>query len=139
LPDSSSPELGGSYRHALKNLVIGPDDKLYVDIASSTNSDPRDTTSNPVAALSTSTTSMASMVPTAHFPGKLLIAPIGSWIPIIGIRIWIWIRESKPDEPETGAWEETVTNEETITTKEATASKKAVMETAVVERETTTA
>jgi glucose/arabinose dehydrogenase len=48
LPDSSSPELGGSYRHELKNLVIGPDNKLYVDVASSTNSDPVDTTSNPV-------------------------------------------------------------------------------------------
>jgi glucose/arabinose dehydrogenase len=48
LPDSSSPELHGPYRHELKNLVIGPDNKLYVDIASSTNSDPIDTTSNPV-------------------------------------------------------------------------------------------
>jgi glucose/arabinose dehydrogenase len=48
LPDSSSPELHGPYRHELKNLVIGPDNKLYVDIASSTNSDPLDTTSNPV-------------------------------------------------------------------------------------------
>ena len=48
LPDSSSPELGGVYRHALKNLVIGPDNKLYVDIASATNAGPIDTTSNPV-------------------------------------------------------------------------------------------
>jgi len=48
LPDSSSPELGGSYGHELKNLVIGPDNKLYVDIASSTNSDPIDTTADPV-------------------------------------------------------------------------------------------
>jgi glucose/arabinose dehydrogenase len=48
LPDASSPELGGPYRHWLKNLVIGPDNKLYVDIASSTNADPIDTTSNPV-------------------------------------------------------------------------------------------
>ena len=48
LPDSSSPELLGSYRHALKNLVIGPDDKLYVDIASAMNAHPIDTTSNPV-------------------------------------------------------------------------------------------
>jgi glucose/arabinose dehydrogenase len=48
LPDSSSPELRGYYRHELKSLVIGPDDKLYVDIASSTNADPRDTISNPV-------------------------------------------------------------------------------------------
>jgi glucose/arabinose dehydrogenase len=48
LPDSSSPELRGQYRHWLKNLVIGPDNKLSIDIASSTNSDPIDTTSNPV-------------------------------------------------------------------------------------------
>jgi glucose/arabinose dehydrogenase len=48
LPDGSSPELHGAYRHDLKNLVIGPDNKLYVDIASSTNADPIDTTSNPV-------------------------------------------------------------------------------------------
>jgi sugar lactone lactonase YvrE len=48
LPDSSSPELGGPYRHELKNLVIGPDNKLYVDIASSTNADPIDISSNPV-------------------------------------------------------------------------------------------
>ncbi len=48
LPESSSPELRGSYRHELKNLVIGPDNKLYVDIASSTNADPIDTTGDPV-------------------------------------------------------------------------------------------
>jgi glucose/arabinose dehydrogenase len=48
LPDSSSPELRGQYRHWLKNLTIGPDNKLYVDIASSTNAHPIDTTSNPV-------------------------------------------------------------------------------------------
>lgn len=48
LPDSSSPELRGPYRHELKNLVIGPDNKLYIDLASSTNADPIDTTSNPV-------------------------------------------------------------------------------------------
>jgi glucose/arabinose dehydrogenase len=48
LPDSSNIELRGPYRHWLKNLVIGPDNKLYVDIASSTNADPVYTTSNPV-------------------------------------------------------------------------------------------
>jgi glucose/arabinose dehydrogenase len=48
LPDSSSPELHGYYGHKLKNLVIGPDNRLYVDIASSTNADPKDTVSNPV-------------------------------------------------------------------------------------------
>jgi glucose/arabinose dehydrogenase len=48
LPDTSSPELRGSYRHELKNLTIGPDQHLYVDIASSTNADPRDTISDPI-------------------------------------------------------------------------------------------
>jgi len=48
LPDSSSPGLHGPYGHELKNLVIGPDNKLYVDIASSTNADPIDTMSDPV-------------------------------------------------------------------------------------------
>jgi glucose/arabinose dehydrogenase len=48
LPDASSPELGGAYGHQLKNLTIGPDRHLYVDIASSTNADPKDTTSDPI-------------------------------------------------------------------------------------------
>jgi glucose/arabinose dehydrogenase len=48
LPDASSAELHGAYRHELKNLAISPDRHLYVDIASSTNADPRDTTSEPV-------------------------------------------------------------------------------------------
>jgi glucose/arabinose dehydrogenase len=48
LPDTSSGILRGAYRHALKNLAISPDHHLYVDIASSTNSDPSDTTSDPV-------------------------------------------------------------------------------------------
>ena len=48
LPDSSSPELRGAYGHELKNLTIGPDGHLYVDIASSTNVDPKDTTSDPI-------------------------------------------------------------------------------------------
>jgi glucose/arabinose dehydrogenase len=48
LPDTSSAELRGSYRHELKNLAISPDRHLYVDIASSTNTDQRDTTSDPV-------------------------------------------------------------------------------------------
>jgi hypothetical protein len=71
--------------------------------------------------------------------GELLVAPIGSWIPIIGIRIRIWIGESKPDEPETGAWEETVTNEEAVTAKETAASNEAIREAAIVKPETTTA
>jgi glucose/arabinose dehydrogenase len=48
LPDASSPELGGVYGHQLKNLAIGPGRYLYVDIASSTNADPKDTTSDPI-------------------------------------------------------------------------------------------
>jgi glucose/arabinose dehydrogenase len=48
LPDNSSPELRGNYGHDLKNLAIGPDGHLYVDIASSSNADPRDTTSDPI-------------------------------------------------------------------------------------------
>jgi glucose/arabinose dehydrogenase len=48
LPDSSSPNLGGAYGHELKNIAIGPDRKLYVDIASATNADPSDTRSDPI-------------------------------------------------------------------------------------------
>jgi len=48
LPDRSSPGLGGTYGHELKNIAIGPDRKLYVDIASATNADPADTLSDPV-------------------------------------------------------------------------------------------
>ena len=48
LPDKSSPNLGGAYGHELKNIAIGPDQKLYVDIASATNADPSDTRSDPI-------------------------------------------------------------------------------------------
>ncbi len=48
LPDRSSPDLGGAYGHELKNITIGPDQKLYVDIASATNADPDDAQSDPV-------------------------------------------------------------------------------------------
>lgn len=48
LPDSSTPELRGAYGHELKNLTIGPDNKLYVDVASASNASPSDVTSNPV-------------------------------------------------------------------------------------------
>ena len=48
LPDGSSPELHGAYGHDLKDIVIGPDQELYVDIGSATNADPRDTESDPV-------------------------------------------------------------------------------------------
>ena len=37
LPDSSTPELHGSYAHELKNIALGSDDGLYVSIASSCN------------------------------------------------------------------------------------------------------
>jgi glucose/arabinose dehydrogenase len=48
LPDASSPELHGAYGHQLKNLALGPDHKLYVEISSTSNADPADTTSTPV-------------------------------------------------------------------------------------------
>jgi glucose/arabinose dehydrogenase len=48
LPDRSSPNLGGAYGHELKSIAISPDQKLYVDIASSTNADPSDTRSDPI-------------------------------------------------------------------------------------------
>jgi len=48
LPNRSSPNLGGAYGHELKNIAIGPDQKLYVDIASATNADPADTKSDPL-------------------------------------------------------------------------------------------
>jgi len=48
LPDASDPELHGAYAHDLKNIVIGPDNKLYVDIASASNANPADTTSDPI-------------------------------------------------------------------------------------------
>jgi glucose/arabinose dehydrogenase len=48
LPDNSSPELRGAYAHALKNIALGPDDKLYVSIGSSCNVCLSDTQSDPV-------------------------------------------------------------------------------------------
>jgi len=48
LPSLSNPELKGAYAHELKNIAIGPDDKLYVSIASSCNACVEDTKSNPV-------------------------------------------------------------------------------------------
>ncbi len=46
LPDASLPELKGSYGHALKNFVIGPD-AIYLAIASATNASPSDMAANP--------------------------------------------------------------------------------------------
>ncbi|MDB5821675.1 MAG: sugar dehydrogenase [Herminiimonas sp.] len=48
LPSASLPELQGAYSHALKNIAISPDDKLYVSIASSCNACITDATSDPV-------------------------------------------------------------------------------------------
>jgi glucose/arabinose dehydrogenase len=48
LPNRSSPELGGAYGHELKNIAIGPDNKLYVAIASASNANPADTQSDPI-------------------------------------------------------------------------------------------
>jgi len=50
LPDASTPELQGMYGHALKNIAIGPDDKLYVSIGSSCNACDGDTVSDPIRA-----------------------------------------------------------------------------------------
>ena len=44
LPDSSTLELKGAYAHALKNIALGPDHKLYVSVASATNQSPSDVT-----------------------------------------------------------------------------------------------
>lgn len=48
LPNSSTPELHGTYAHELKNIALDGDDQLYVSIASSCNVCAEDTTSNPV-------------------------------------------------------------------------------------------
>lgn len=48
LPDAFALEFGDSYQHELKNIAIGPDDKLYVSIASSCNACATDTQHDPV-------------------------------------------------------------------------------------------
>jgi glucose/arabinose dehydrogenase len=48
LPNASLPELRGTYFHELKNIALGPDNKLYVSIASSCNDCYEDTVSNPI-------------------------------------------------------------------------------------------
>ena len=48
LPNVSDTALHGAYAHQLKNIALGPDDKLYVSIASSCNACTADVTSNPV-------------------------------------------------------------------------------------------
>ena len=48
LPDSSTPELHGTYAHELKNIALDSEDHLYVSIASSCNVCADDTASDPV-------------------------------------------------------------------------------------------
>lgn len=48
LPDASSPELGGSYGHQLKNIALDSNHKLYLSIASVSNASPSDAFSDPV-------------------------------------------------------------------------------------------
>jgi glucose/arabinose dehydrogenase len=50
LPNASTPELGGSYGHELKNIAIDASGKLYLSIASTCNVCLSDTQSNPVRA-----------------------------------------------------------------------------------------
>ena len=50
LPSASTPDLGGSYGHELKNIAIDSNDLLYVSIASTCNVCVSDTESNPVRA-----------------------------------------------------------------------------------------
>ncbi|QUQ64660.1 PQQ-dependent sugar dehydrogenase [Kutzneria sp. CA-103260] len=37
LPDAKSPELGGTYAHALKSVAVGPDGSVYVSVGSTGN------------------------------------------------------------------------------------------------------
>jgi len=48
LPDASLPELRGSYGHALKNIALDADHRLYISIASSSNAWSGDAVSDPV-------------------------------------------------------------------------------------------
>ncbi len=48
LPDSSTPELKGAYAHALKNIALDANHKLYVSIGSSCNACLADTKSDPL-------------------------------------------------------------------------------------------
>ena len=47
LPDSNSPELRGSYSHALKSVAIGPDGAVYFSIGSTGNITADDRDANP--------------------------------------------------------------------------------------------
>jgi len=48
LPDNSTAELKGAYAHALKNIALDDNHKLYVSIGSSCNACLEDTTSDPL-------------------------------------------------------------------------------------------
>jgi hypothetical protein len=48
LPDASTPELGGSYGHQLKNIALDGNHRLYVSIASSCNACASDAVASPV-------------------------------------------------------------------------------------------
>jgi glucose/arabinose dehydrogenase len=50
LPDASTPELHGTYAHALKNIALDAGDKLYVSIGSSCNVCTSDGVATPVRA-----------------------------------------------------------------------------------------
>ena len=50
LPDASTPELHGAYAHALKNIALDGNHKLYVSIASTCNVCLEDTKSDPLRA-----------------------------------------------------------------------------------------
>jgi glucose/arabinose dehydrogenase len=50
LPVASTPELNGTYRHRLKNIVLDDNHKLYVSIASSCNACSADSQSDPLRA-----------------------------------------------------------------------------------------
>ena len=51
LPDAKSPELGGTYAHALKSVAVGDDGALYVSIGSTGNISAEDRTANPERAV----------------------------------------------------------------------------------------
>ncbi|MFD1051464.1 PQQ-dependent sugar dehydrogenase, partial [Kibdelosporangium lantanae] len=47
LPDAKSPELGGTYAHALKSVVVGNDGSVYVSVGSTGNISANDLTAKP--------------------------------------------------------------------------------------------
>ena len=47
LPDAKSPDLRGAYAHALKTVVVGPDESLYVSVGSTANVSPQDRDADP--------------------------------------------------------------------------------------------